>query len=105
MGLCEETPTYTINAILRLHGHREVADIWEFGVATKRIAADCGADDRRYVRLEYYTKENSEVGDEVLTYDAVLATSELRSGCPYGVRLFLYGRYRLHRVVQRAVVG
>lgn len=37
----------------------------------------------------------------MLTYDAVLTTSELCSGCPYSVRLFLYGRYRLHRVVQQ----
>ena len=105
VGPCDESPTETFNAILRAHGNGEVADVKEFGSATSGTSAELSEDDRQYIRLEYYTLENSEVADEILTYEAVLDTSALRSGCPYSVRLFLYGRNRLHRVVQRAVVG
>ena len=101
----DETPTDALNAILRDGDHGEVVDIQDFGVATKGLRAQCSADDRQYVRLEYYTVENSEVGDEILTYDAVLDASKLHSGAAYSVRLFLYGEDRLHRVVQRAIVG
>jgi hypothetical protein len=54
--------------------------------------------------LLYYTKENSEVGDELLTYDAVLDVADLQPGTVYAVRMLLYGPERLHRVVHRAFI-
>ena len=101
----DEAPVDALNAILTAHDAMPVAAISEFGRATAGIDPQCSAGDRRYIRLDYYTEENSEVGDELLTYDAVLDVSQLQPGCTYSVRLFLYGPDRLHRVVQRAVIG
>jgi hypothetical protein len=61
--------------------------------------------DRQLVPLEYYVVENSEVADEILTFDAVLDVSDLTPGVAYSVRLILYGPDRLHRVVHQAFVA
>lgn len=61
-------------------------------------------DHRLLVPLHYYTVENEEVADEVLTYDAILDVSRLTPGDEYAVRMLLYGPSRLHRVVHRAFI-
>jgi hypothetical protein len=63
------------------------------------------ADDHRLLMpLHYYTAENEEVADELLTYDAILDISKLTPGTEYAVRMLLYGPTRLHRVVHRAFI-
>jgi hypothetical protein len=105
VGPMDEAPTETFNQVLAAHGQPLVADIGEFGRATAGLAARCAAGARQYMRLDYYSAENSEVGDEVLTYEAVLNARSFHPGSAYSVRLFLYGPGRLHRVVHRALVG
>ncbi len=105
VGPIAESPTETFNRVLVAHGQPPVGDISQFGSATVGLAPQCHAGDRQYLRLEYYSTENSEVGDELLTYEAILNVSSLERGSGYSVRLFLYGPGRLHRVVQRAIVG
>lgn len=105
VGPIGESPKETFNQVLTAHGQPQVSDIANFGRATEGLAPQCSAGDRQYMRLDYYTAENSEVGDEVLTYEAFMDASALHQGSPYSVRLFLYGPGRLHRVVQRALVG
>jgi hypothetical protein len=100
----DEAPVEAFNAVLTAHDAKPVTAISEFGSATRGLDPSCAAADRSYMRLDYYTVENSEVGDELLTYDAVLDASQLRQGELYSIRLFLYGEERLHRVVHRAVV-
>jgi hypothetical protein len=100
-----DEPVDAFNTILQEKGHEPVRAMSDFGAATRGLDPECHAGDRHYVRLDYYTRENSEVADEVLTYEAVLDVTELQPGVAYSVRLFLYGPDRLHRVVQRALVG
>jgi hypothetical protein len=104
LGPIDEDPTQTFNAVLSAHGQPPVRDISEFGRATRGLDPHCRAEDRQYIRLDYYTVENSEVGDECLTYEAVLDISSLSQASTYAIRLFLYGPARLHRVVQRALM-
>lgn len=54
--------------------------------------------------INYYTVENSQVGDELLTYDVVLDVGTLESGRAYAVRMLLWGRGSFYRVVQRAFI-
>jgi hypothetical protein len=100
----DEAPVDAFNTVLQAHEVPPVTDISQFGAATRGLDPRCSHGDRSYARLDYYTLENSEVGDELLTYDAVLDISALRPDHVYSVRLFLYGEQRLHRVVHRAVV-
>jgi hypothetical protein len=48
-------------------------------------------DERVWLPLLYYTKENHWVADEILTCDAVINVSKFKRGVPYSVRLVLVG--------------
>jgi hypothetical protein len=54
---------------------------------------------RRLVPLPYYTVENINIADELLTYSKSIDVSSLPAGC-YAVRMYVYGEERLYRVVQ-----
>ncbi|KUI42314.1 hypothetical protein AU197_14465 [Mycobacterium sp. IS-1590] len=71
------------------------------GLALREPVID---DHRMLMPLDYYTQENVEVADEVLTYGAVIDVEKLSPGDAYSVRLILFGPDRLHRVVHRAFV-
>jgi len=59
---------------------------------------------RLWMLLDYYTFENIQVGDEILTYDEVIDVTNFRENVAYSVRLILDAPDRLHRVVHRAFV-
>jgi hypothetical protein len=63
-----------------------------------------GADGiRRMLPLPYYTAENINVADELLTYSHSIDVSELPAG-PYSVRMYVYGKQRLYRLVQALII-
>jgi hypothetical protein len=58
---------------------------------------------RRLIPLLYYTEENINVADELLAYSSAIDVSQFPPG-RYSVRLYVYGKKRLYRVVQALLV-
>jgi hypothetical protein len=56
--------------------------------------------DHALIPLTYYTWENYDVGDERLSYEAVIKTTDLTQNKIYAARFYIHGEGRLHRVVQ-----
>jgi hypothetical protein len=97
----EEPPEAAYNSLV--HGGSDIVKhIRDIGTSPPEETL---SDDHRLLTpLHYYTKENSEVADELLTYDAVLDIQRLKPGEVYDVRMLLFGPKRLHRVVHRAFI-
>jgi hypothetical protein len=58
-----------------------------------------------FMPLWYYTHENLTVGDETLTYDALIDLSQLEAEATYSARLYLVSEDRYHRIVHAAFVN
>jgi hypothetical protein len=97
----DERPEAAYNTLV--HGGSDIVKhIRDIGISPpEEMLID---DHRLLAPLHYYTKENSEVADELLTYDAILDIQRLTPGDAYDVRMLLFGPKRLHRVVHRAFI-
>ncbi len=60
---------------------------------------------RALIPLPFYYSENVGIGDETLTYRAVIKASKLLSDTPYSVRFFLFTNGRLHRSTHDSFVN
>jgi hypothetical protein len=73
--------------------------------ATVPLESTLSDEQRIFMPLDYYTDENVQVGDEILTYDVVIDTGKLRRDAWYSVRLVVVDEDKLHRLVHRAFVN
>jgi hypothetical protein len=55
---------------------------------------------RALIPLTYYTWENSDVGNERLSFEVVVYSEKLPPNQIYAVRFYIHSKGRLHRVVQ-----
>lgn len=95
----EESPERACNTLTKSETFNHLNDIG--ALELEHMLQD---DHRMLIPLHYYTKENTEIADEHLTYDHVIDIEHLTPGTIYAVRMFLYGPNRLHRVVHRAFI-
>ena len=62
-----------------------------------------GTDGRALISIPFYYSENTEIGDERLTYTVPLPTDKLLSNTVYSVRFFIETEGRLHRSTQDVI--
>lgn len=70
-----------------------------------RACAPVYSEGRALIPLPFYYSENVGIGDETLTYRAVIDASRLLGGKPYSVRFFLFEDGRLHRTTHDSFVN
>lgn len=96
----DESPVDAFN------GLRSGEPVWstqEFADKVPKAEVRDNARQRILLPLPYYTEENVSIGDERLTYTAPVDVSDLSTGF-YSARMYVYGKRRLHRVVQTLIV-
>jgi hypothetical protein len=102
-----EDPWDTADTLLKANHlpplDEEAGDPREF--ATVPLEKTLSDEQRIFMPLDYYTDENVQVGDEILTYDVVIDTGKLRRDAWYSVRLVVVDEDQLHRLVHRAFVN
>jgi hypothetical protein len=54
---------------------------------------------RLIIPLTYYFWEQTDVGDERLSYEKIIHSSDFPKNAVYAVRFYIHGKRRLHRVV------
>jgi Na+/citrate or Na+/malate symporter len=59
---------------------------------------------RAIIPLPFFYSEQADIGDEELSYRAILDTTQFTAGDVYSVRFFIFGKRRLHRSTHDAFV-
>jgi len=97
-----ESPIKTANAILKKIGNDSVLTKTNEFIIFKElnIFQPLYDDNIALIPLNFYYFENVKIGDETLTYRAILDRTHLQSGVPYSVRFYIFAKNRLHRSVQ-----
>ncbi|MEN8722122.1 MAG: hypothetical protein ABF335_04465 [Alphaproteobacteria bacterium] len=90
-----ESPIDTFNQIATEYGYGPVGSTNE--IAEVDLNSKLSTNDRVIIPLDFYYSENLAIGDECLTFRAIIPKAKLGSGKSYAVRFFLNPKRGYHR--------